>query len=499
MGLISGNNTRDSHEAFEDANGVSHAFAYDFTNDGRGIIYSGHDTAMAGIVCSRGGTASHPNDIGVAPGADIYSARVVGRVDGNDTIYLSYVEDALAELVENQGCRVIVSGLQLMSTADGQSEFSLLYDYYAYSKDVIFANAAGNFIYDENHDLITDKITVFGDAYNGITTGGLRFTDPNVYGCIGSISCGGPTQDGRNKPEVAAPSSYQVVPYAGSDTQWVTVGNSGGATSYAVPHTAGVAALLLDYVAHGPFVDADAGHNVVIKAAIVNSTFPNIDDRAGNSTNPADVNNVWNVDRGYGRIDALRALQIVSADRIDRNVTVTADRGWAYDSIGGYETHVYYLTGQKHHRLVLTAAWNRRVNKTGGNYWEELAPEFNLDMTIRNSQGQILYAETDDLNNTIKVELILPQDGIYEIYLKNDSYKSNRTYAMAFELLAPLTGDFNLDYTVDGRDLEFFVRQWLDEGVNLAGDIDSDGIVNFYDFALLMSNWTAFDERYYSN
>jgi hypothetical protein len=70
VGFIARQNTRITHEAFRDANGISHAFNYD--SSGAGIVSLSHDTWMAGIVASRGGD-SHPNDIGVAPGADIHT------------------------------------------------------------------------------------------------------------------------------------------------------------------------------------------------------------------------------------------------------------------------------------------------------------------------------------------------------------------------------------------------------------------------------------------
>ncbi len=74
VGFISAGSVLTTHEAFKDANGVIHAFNYDFTGDGNSII--AHDTQLAGIIASNGG-AAYPNEIGVAPGANIYCARVV--------------------------------------------------------------------------------------------------------------------------------------------------------------------------------------------------------------------------------------------------------------------------------------------------------------------------------------------------------------------------------------------------------------------------------------
>ncbi len=491
VGLISADNTRVTHEAFKNAQGDPNAFAYDFTGDG--IQYSNHDTWVAGVVASRGG-AAYPNDLGVAPGANIHSARVV---DNGDGINSTYITAALDYLISVKNCRVIVTGIQLydsiLAIPDGNSIWTKIYDYYAYNDDVVFANAAGNFIYDSCGILITDRITIFGDAYNGITTGGLRVTDPDVYGRIGSISCEGPTQDGRNKPELAAPVQNQTVPSGGSDTSWLTWTSYGGETSLSAPHTAGVAALLLGLADDSG--DPSDGHNEVIKAVIINSTFPNINDRNNNPTTGQTHHN----QRGYGRIDALRAYQLLNTSAITQGEQTTQEKGWAYTTMTSwYEEDSYLIYGEKNERLVLTVTWNRRVNKNiHGNYSEESSPKFNLDVTIKNPNGQTIFSETDTLNNLEKVDLLLPSDGVYEVLLKNTT-KKNRSYALAFELLAPIAGDFYpADYIVDYSDMATVAQQWLSEGESLEADLFNDGIVNLPDFAEFASHWLKTDSRYY--
>ena len=139
VGVILARNVRTTHVAFLDDSNVSHAFNYDFSGDG--ISISSHDTQLAGIISSRGG-ALFPNDIGVAPGADIYCARVA---DNNSSISWTEFNNALSDLISNHGCRVMVTGFELVGIpADGQSAWTIMYDYYAYEYGVIFANAAGN-------------------------------------------------------------------------------------------------------------------------------------------------------------------------------------------------------------------------------------------------------------------------------------------------------------------------------------------------------------------
>jgi len=491
VGLLSVGNTRQSHEAFydKDSNGLpvgrTHAFCYDFAGDG--LYTTNHETWVAGIIASRGGLA-HPNDIGVAPGSNIHSARVA---KANGYIVPSYIEDALEELVINQGCRVIVTGFQFYPndvTADGQSQWSLIYDFYAYEHNVFFANAAGN---------SEEEVTVFGDCYNGVTTGGLAVTDPDVYRRVGSESNPGPTLDGRRKPDLVAPSQDQTIPNGSSDSSWYTFTSDGGATSFSTPHTAGVAALLFGLA--DDTNEPNDGRNEILRAVMVNSAFPNILDKTGNPTNPAEPNNVWHHDRGYGRIDALRAYELLAADRIYKDTPTGAEKGWAYETMTEIgQEDVYSFSGTKNHRLVLTANWNRRVRKIASNYSEENPPKFNLDLSIvKSPEGLEIFEETNTLDNLEKIDIVLPDDGTYEIHLTNTTAKTNRAYALAFELLPPITGDIDLDYIVDYGDLVFLTEHWLEQDPELEADLWPDGRVDMRDFSVFGEYWRIFDEAYY--
>jgi len=487
VGVVSWRNTRATHEAFKDPNGVSHAFSYDFSGDGVGI--SSHDTRMAGIVASRGG-GSYPDDIGVAPGADIHSARIA---DSNNFTTNVFFTDALDELVIEQDCRVIVTGVQVPRIPDGNSLWTKMYDYYAYEYDVVFANAAGNH---------APAVTIFGDAYNGITTGGLAVTEPDVYLKVGTGvypltgSNPGPTVDGRRKPDIVAPSEDQMLPAGSSDTAWLEVGSYLGETSYSGPHTAGVAALLLGLADETS--DPNDNQSEVIKAVIVNSTFPNIIDKDENPTYPADPNNTWHGDRGYGRIDALRAYELLSADQVTADANTTLQKSWAYDTMTDYGQHTYSLGGAKNHRLVLTVTWHRQINRDGYIFTEEGAPKFNLDLTIRDPNGIVIFSEAATLDNLEKVDLLLAKDGMYEITLQNTTDKT-RGYALAFELLAPLPCDFEpIDYIVDTGDLLVMAWQWLLQGAGLEADLTGDEVVNLEDFAEFAKHWLEFDPAYYN-
>lgn len=480
VGLITFGNVQADHLAFLDSNGQTGVFNHNYTGDGYGSLYTFHDTPFAGIIKSRG-SYDHPNDIGVAPDAEIHCGRVI---DYNSYITAGYLQDAIIGEV-NIGCKVIVTGIAFGAgdvVADGQSQWTLMYDYFAEQNDVVFAIAAGNSF---------PNVTVFGDAYNGITTGGLEEPVTDNYYRVGDVTCPGPTVDGRKKPDVMTPSTYQVTPgySSGSNNYW-NPGYGDGATSWAVPHTAGVAALLLQYANQTP--DANTGHSEVIKAVIVNSTFPNIRDKSGNFTDPA--NRTWDPNRGYGRIDALRAYQTLSAGRVRRSTTITSTAGWAYDTMSSSAMHTYIIAGQKNERLILTVTWNRQTRKTGSSYFDETSPKFNIDVNVASST-QVLFSEANSLNNLEKVDILLPADGNYTVSLKNTTSKSNRAYGLAFERLPPLTGDFNTDYIVDYLDLEQMAADWLTAQPDT--DIVSDGMVNWLDFTEFADNWLKIEPKYY--
>ncbi len=503
IGVILGHNVRITHEAFLDANGISRAFNYDFSGDG--VAISGHDTQLAGIIAGRGGIG-FPNDIGAAPGADIHCARVA---DNNDIISSTYIVAALGELVNAHNCRVITTGFALGGLdPNGQSFWDLLYDYYAYEHDVLFAHAAGN---------NGSTLTVFADAFNGITTGGLILNDPcdqYTYRRVGSVSGTGPTSDGRRKPDVTAPAQNQTVPTSSSDTAWATVGTTRGETSYSVPHTAGVAAVLLGFADSTP--SADDGHNQLIRAVIVNSVFPNIDDKPGSQTNPADPNNTWHPDRGYGGIDALRAYELLDSNEVVPDVNIDQQRGWGFGTVGPGQQQTYKIKIAKQCRLIATLVWNRRVEwideKRGvpprtneiiepGELHPYLA---NLDMLVYppDEADPIFNEQLFGLNpgdNLEKCDLLISAPGEYDVVIANSSGNDETAaYGLAFELHSLLVGDFvPIDYKVDGEDLMTLAQDWLADEFDSEAALVPDGIVNFRDFAVFAGNWLQIDAAYY--
>lgn len=494
VGMISLYNVRTTHLAFRDSASVSHVFNHDFI--GGGFDFSNyHETWLAGILASRG-TSDFPDRVGVACGADVHCAKV----QKNKDIEFINFYNALEGLVVALGCDVVTVNFALSAVPDGESPWTLLCDYYAYEHDVMFALASGN----ENN-----RIAAPGDCYNSITTAGLILTDPvnqYDYRTVGCLSGQGFTQDGRRKPDISMPSQWQTMPTGNSDSAWLTWTSNQGETSFAIPHTAGEASLL--YSAAGKTGLVDNKHVQVIKAAMINSTFPNINDKQNLNTNPTAAENTWQNQRGYGRGDCLRGYELIKSPRMIAGQTTANRKGWGYGNLSPGQQNTYKVNIPKNCRIVATLVWNRRVqwndrdrNKIIGN--RELAGYLaNLDLEVYEPTNSVaIFSESiNGLNvkdNVEKCDILATKSGVYTIKVKNKSTNGESAcYGLAFEVLEPLKGDLgDVDYVVDVHDLERMLESWLivDSEVNLAGGLR----VDFADFAELMDRWLNYDPKYY--
>lgn len=504
VGVLSQMHCQTTHEAFFDKDqqgspvGDSHARWFDPTGDSV-MPYEPywHDTSLAGIVASRGGQ-QYPQHRGMAPDAEIYSAKISRRIsatDPNRSTNFLWFQQALNYFRSNQ-CRIVVTGIQMETSSDQLYPFTLLYDYYAYTDDIFFANAAGN---------DSTSITIFGTSFNGLTTAGLITTEPNLYGRVGSASNPGPTLDGRHKPDVAAPAQDLWVPTVSSDTAWRSEGTTRGQTSWAAPHTAGAAAVLLSVADSTP--EPDDGRSVVLKAVLVNSAFPNIQGKDGLQT----TGQIWHPHRGYGRLDVARAFSILTSPKISAGQEISQPAGWTFQSLPPQQTHTYLFSSiPVSNRLILTLTWKRRVR------WLDKPPRndliepgeltgflANLDLHIEDNQGQIVFSDTDTLNNLKKVDILLPRTASYRIRIINQSSTESAEYALAYEICQPLVADFNLDASIDMNDLTILLQYWLEDpcGYPFDGcgriDLKQDGIITLGDMKILAALWHTYDSRYY--
>ncbi len=487
IGLLCAAGARQSHEAFFDKDenfqpvGESHLFNHDYTGDGFPSNLH-HDTWMAGIAISRGGV-THPNEIGIAPGADLHTARVINNYYSSSP---QCVDQALYDLIVNHNCRVITAGFALGSSPDGMSDYTLIADYYAQEHDVFLAMPAGN---------SPDKISVFGDAYNGLTAGGLRMETNGDYQRVGHNSGHGLTDDQRYKPDLVTPAGGQIVPGASNsqdwtDENWTYYKSVNGETSLSVPHLAGTAALLLDYADSSP--NPYDHHPEVLRAVMLTSAFPNINDKDGNST----VNEIYHFQRGYGRLNAYHAWQILNTSQISKNSIIDAQRGWAREHIRWYDTHTYFFRIKKKQRLVLSLAWDRRIEKNGDTY---LPFNTELELTCYVTTSSLpLYRQSSLQNNTLKIDLLFLQAGTYMIKVANKSFLEETDYAMAFEVIDPLPGDVaESSYVVDLNDLSCLWKSWMKFPAEQDIDLYKDFKIDMKDYSSFSKLWLSNNPAYY--
>jgi serine protease AprX len=233
---------------------------------------NGHGTHCAGIALGAG-TASGGRFRGVAPGALLYSAKVLHR--GGQGM----MSDVMAgiEWAVEQHVQIISLSLGGPGPSDGHDALSDICDA-AVESGVVVCVAAGN----DGPSSYT--IGAPGAARRVITVGASTDADT-----VAPFSSRGPTADSRVKPDLVAP-GHLITSTRAADTELGTpldgYYTECSGTSMATPLVAGVCALLLQ---KEPMLTPDE-----VKARLM-STAVDLGEQP--------------MAQGQGRIDALRAIQ----------------------------------------------------------------------------------------------------------------------------------------------------------------------------------------------
>ena len=192
---------------------------------------NGHGTHCAGIAAGSG-AASEGRYRGVAPGATIFSTKVLRR---NGQGMMSDVMAGIDWAVE-QGVQIISLSLGGSGSSDGDDALSEICDA-AVASGVIVCAAAGN------EGPSSRTIGSPGAARHVITVGAS--TDEEI---IAHFSSRGPTADGRSKPDIVLPGHHVTAARGAGTAMGVPHDNyytKASGTSMATPMAAGLCALLL--------------------------------------------------------------------------------------------------------------------------------------------------------------------------------------------------------------------------------------------------------------
>jgi len=201
----------------------------------------GHGTHVTSIAAGDGtGGSSAATFMGVAPGADLYAAKVL---DANGSGANAGVLAGLQWCANQSGVRVISMSLgDDTITPNGQDVMSKAVDSAVTDMGKVVVVAAGN-----GGDL-PGTISVPGDATQAITVGavsdysnpvGTPRHDDGIW--LAPFSSRGPTADGRVKPDISSPGVSVTAAQAGTTSGYVTFDG----TSMATPFVSGAVALAL--------------------------------------------------------------------------------------------------------------------------------------------------------------------------------------------------------------------------------------------------------------
>jgi subtilisin family serine protease len=202
----------------------------DFTGQGFSDGH-GHGTHVCGIAAGSG-AASGGKYTGVAPEASLMVAKVL-KADG-----AGFTSDVMAglEWAVDQRAHVINLSLGSSGPADGTDALSAACDA-AWGRGVVVCVAAGN------DGPGSGTVGSPGSAHKVITVGATDDVD-----AIAGFSSRGPTQDGRQKPDICCPGVGIAAPRAAGTAMGSAVDDRytrASGTSMATPHASGAAALIL--------------------------------------------------------------------------------------------------------------------------------------------------------------------------------------------------------------------------------------------------------------
>jgi hypothetical protein len=376
------------HPDFLDMSGNSRvSYITDYVGDKQIDDRRGHGTIVASIATGNG-NGGIADERGYSLGVGVYPTALIGvsRIFGHDGKLPGRLDFGLVF------SNAYAAGARISNSSWGQGGNS--YDATAQEFDSLVRDArpdlAGNqemtFVFAAGNDGPGGHITSPGNAKNVITVGASENYRPETFdncnldgqGGIGPdgadnaldilrYSSGGPTADGRSKPDLVAPGTHIF----GAESQSPLYDASGlcqgplrygppdqrlytysSGTSLATPHIAGAAGLVRQFLVQNNTLGGLPPSPAMIKAYLINS--------ASYLTGVNASGDLPGVNQGWGLLDLSRAFDSASRRLVDQTQLFTTSG------------QTFQITGSLADRslpLRITLAWTDAPGMLAGGAW----------------------------------------------------------------------------------------------------------------------------------
>jgi len=432
------------HPDFLDANGHSRVvYSFNYGHDGQTDDRRGHGTLIASVAAGMG--ASDRTDAEgymLGTGVDPLARLGVSRIfDQSGSVWSRLSFTSVVSAAYSNGARISNN-----SWGNGANAYDAnAQEYDALTRDAqpqVDGNQEMVFVFAAGNDGAGGHVSSPGTAKNVITVGasenyrpeGMDSCNLDGQGAIGPdgandaldilrYSSGGPTADGRMKPDLTAPGTHVYgaasrapmfnanglcpgVPIYQPPGQQFYTWSSG--TSLSTPHVAGAASLIRRFFTGRNLLgDARAPSPAMTKAFLINSTTYMTGENAGG--------NLPSERQGYGLVNLSRAFDGPPRQVVDQSVLFT-ESGQSYEITGSL--------ADRSQPLRVTLAWTDAVGSLVG---PALVNDLDLEVHVGDSlvfrgnhfEGALTTAGGDaDRSNNVE-SVIIPASTFPEGFTGN--------------------------------------------------------------------------------